>query len=452
MSEEVYNRIEFINGLYESGEFSYTPDILEGFKAPDIADVIRGLESDYRVSFFREIDPETAAEAFPILDEGVAREILEEIEPDEIAVLINRMASDNAADAINLLPFEKVHLVLEKVSREDYRDIIALLKFDEESAGGIMAKELLVIQRGTTIGEAIEYVRAEAEMVEHIQKLYVVDKEGVLLGTIPVVALITEEPDKRVDEIMVTDIEKVTVDTDQERVAAIFSKYDLYSIPVVDGRGKLLGRITVDDIIDVIEDEANEDFSRLAGTGDEEFWQKSPLKLSRARMPWLIAGLFGGITAAFVMNEFKASLQSIISLAFFVPVVMAMGGNVGIQSSAIVVRELAAGEFSLSQTGKKVLRELKVALINGSLLGSILFIVATLWLRDYRLGVILGTCLLFVVFWATFIGTSVPLLLNKMNIDPALATGPFITTFNDILGILVYLGVATIFIDWVSGA
>jgi len=451
MREDLRNRVEYINNFYRAGGFSFTPDIIEGLKPPDVADIISELESELRIPFFTSIAPDLAAEIFPVLDEGIESEILAELDPEAIALLINRMASDDAADAINLLPSDKVHLVLERVSRDDYRDIINLLRFDEESAGGIMARELLVIERGTTIGEAIEYVRAEAETVEHIQKLYVVDKEGVLLGAIPVVALITEDPGKRVDEIMLVDIEKVTVDTDQERVASVFAKYDLYSVPVVDGRGKLLGRITVDDIIDVIEEEANEDISRLAGTGDEEFWQKSPLKLSRARMPWLVAGLFGGIAAALVMNHFRGSLESLISLAFFVPVVMAMGGNVGIQSSAIVVRELATGEFSLSETGRKVFRELKVSIINGSVLGSILFIVSTLWLGEIRFGILLGGCLMFVVFWATLIGTSVPLLLNRIKVDPALATGPFITTFNDILGVLVYLGIATLFLDWVSG-
>ena len=451
MRENVEQKIEYISNLNKLGDYTFAPDILEGLKSPDIAEVITGLDRELRLLFFKSIDSDTAAEIFPVLDEGIGREFLEELEPEFIALIVNQMASDDAADTINLMPSEKIPIVLEKVSREDYRDIVGLLKFDEESAGGIMARELLVIRKDITIGEAIEFVRVEIDEIENIQNLYVVDRKGIFLGVIPIISLIIENPGKRVDEVMDTDIEKVNVEMDQEKVAAIFSRYDLYSVAVVDGKGKLLGRITVDDIIDVIEDEANEDISRMVGTGDEEFWTKSPLMLARARIPWLIVALFGGIGSAMVLSEFRESLETILSIAFFVPVITAMGGNVGIQSSAIVVRELATGEFSLSETGRKIFRELKVSIMNGTLLGSILFIVVVIWLRDYKLATLLGLCLFSVVFWAALVGTSVPLLLNKINIDPALATGPFITTFNDIVGIIFYLGIATIFLEWFIG-
>ena len=451
MRENIEKIIEEISSLYKSGGYTFSPDILEGLKPPDMAEVITGLEKELRLLFFKSIDSGTASEIFPVLDEGIGREFLEEFEPELIALIVNQMASDDAADAINLMPSEKIPIVLEKVSREDYRDIVGLLKFDEESAGGIMARELLVIRKDITIGEAIEFVRAEVDTVENIQNLYIVDRKGIFLGVIPIVSLIIENLGKRVDEVMDTDIEKVNVDMDQEKVAAVFSRYDLYSVAVVDGEGKLLGRITVDDIIDVIEDEANEDISRMAGTGDEEFWTKSPLMLARARIPWLIIALFGGIGSAMVLSGFRESLETILSIAFFVPVITAMGGNVGIQSSAIVVRELATGEFSLSETGRKIFRELRVSILNGTLLGLILFIVVVIWLKDYKLAMLLGLCLFSVVFWAALIGTSVPLLLNKINIDPALATGPFITTFNDIVGIVFYLGIATIFLEWFAG-
>ncbi|HSG27613.1 MAG TPA: magnesium transporter, partial [Candidatus Krumholzibacterium sp.] len=236
----------------------------------------------------------------------------------------------------------------------------------------------------------------------------------------------------------------------QEEVAALFAKYDLYSLPVVDHRGALVGRITVDDIIDVIEEEANEDITMMAGTGDEEFWERSPVRLSRARLPWLVIGLMGGIGSAMVMHAFKESLESLLTLAFFVPVIMAMGGNVGIQSSAIVVRELAVGGLSLTNTGGKLFRELKVSLINGLVLGVILLVTVVLWQRDFRLGSLLGLCMLIIICWATMMGALIPLVLRKMKIDPALATGPFITTLNDILGILIYLGIATLLLDWIG--
>jgi len=452
MREEIANRAEFLNRLFREGEFSFSSGMIDDLKFPDIAEVIGGLEREYRLEFFSSLDLGIKAEIIPMLDRGIVRDLLEVLDTGEIASFVNRMASDDAADMINLLPPEKVHLVLERISRRDYRDLIALLRFDEESAGGIMAREFLVVEKGITIAEATGIVRDQSKLIEHLHNLYIVDSEGVLLGSVPVISLITEEPDTVVSEVMNTDIERVTVDVDQEKVAAIFRKYDLYSLAVVDGRGKLVGRITVDDIIDIIEEEANEDISHLVGTGEAEFWQKSPIKLSKSRMPWLITGLAGGIAVAVIMNSFRDALESIISLAFFVPVIMAMGGNVGIQSSAIVVRELATEEFTFVETGRKIFRELKVSLINGSILGLLLFIVVFLWFRDFSLGILVGSCLLFIVIWATFIGTAVPLLFHRMNVDPALATGPFITTFNDIMGVLVYLAMATAMLRWVMAA
>lgn len=449
MREELANRVDYLTRLFQEEEFSFSTGMVDDLKSPDIAEVISGLDREYRLEFFDSLDLDTKAEIIPFLDRGIVEEILQNLEPDEIAAYVNRMASDDAADMINLLQPQRVHLVLERVSRKDYRDLIALLRFDEESAGGIMAREFLVAEKDTTIAEAMKIVRDRKDQVEHLHTLYIVDSEGILLGSIPVISLIIEEPDAVVSEVMNTDIEKVTADVDQEKVAAIFRKYDLYSLAVVDGRGKLVGRITVDDIMDIIEEEANEDISHLVGTGEEEFWQKSPVKLSRSRMPWLIAGLGGGIAVAIIMNTFRGALESVISLAFFVPVIMAMGGNVGIQSSAIVVRELATEDFSFVQTGRKIFRELKVSLINGSILGLILFIVVFIWFRDINLGILVGSCLLFIVVWATLIGTAVPLLFHRINVDPALATGPFITTFNDIMGVLVYLAMATIMLRWV---
>ena len=309
----------------------------------------------------------------------------------------------------------------------------------------------MTVKSGIRIADVIALLRREAEEIEHIQNIYVVDRQGMLLGFIPVFNLIVLDPESRVDEVMTRDVVSVTVDTDQEEVAAVIAKYDLYSLPVVDQRGRLVGRITVDDIIDVIEEEANEDITLMAGTGEEEFGARSSIMVSRARLPWLLTGLFGGIASAFVMDHFRNSLESVLTLAFFVPVIMAMGGNVGTQSSAIVVRELAIGSAGLMRTSTKLMRELKVSLINGFVLGSVLLFITYLWQRDYRLGLLLGLCMITIILWATLMGAVVPLLLKKINIDPALATGPFITTSNDILGILIYLGIATLFLDWLGG-
>ena len=451
MEDERQQIIERIESVIDAGEFSQIQNVLEGMRSADVSDLLMALPVEKRMILFGTFERELASEVLTLVDEGAARAIIEELEEPEVVGLIELMASDDATDIINLLPDGQVQRVLGRISREEYEDVRELLKFDEESAGGLMAREVMKIRLDAKIFDIIKMLRSEEGSIEQLQNIFVVDREGVLLGYIPILKLIVVDPDDGVEEVMVSDFLSVTVETDQEEVAALFAKYDLYSLPVVDARGKLVGRITVDDIIDVIEEEATEDITIMAGTGEEEFWERSPVKVSRARLPWLLTGLFGGIASAIVMNHFKGSLESVLTLAFFVPVITAMGGNVGIQSSAIVVRELSIGGVSVVRTGGKLLRELKVSIINGLVLGSVLLAIVWLWQKDYRLGVLLAVCMMTIILWATLMGAVVPLLLKKMNIDPALATGPFITTSNDIFGILTYLGIATLFLDWIGG-
>lgn len=451
MEEDLQHKIESIEAAFEEGSISQLGTLVEDLRPPDVAEVLQALPPDRRILLFDALEPERASEALALLGEGPAKELLEELDEGKLVSLVDLMASDDATDIIYLLPPERTQEVLKRISREEYEDVSELLKFDEDSAGGLMARELMTVRRETKIKEVVKLLRSESENIENIQNIYIVDGQEVLLGYIPIINLLVVDPEDQVEEVMTKDVVSVNTHTDQEEVASIFSKYDLYSVPVIDEKGRLVGRITVDDIIDVIEEEANEDITLMAGTADEELWERSPIGISRARLPWLLTGLFGGIASAIVMNHFRSSLESILTLAFFVPVITAMGGNVGIQSSAIVVRELALGGLSVMRTSGKLLRELKVSLLNGLVLGAVLLAVVTLWQKDFRLGILLGICMLTIIFWATLMGAIVPLLLKKMNIDPALATGPFITTSNDILGILIYLGIATLFIEWIGG-
>ncbi len=451
MEEEEYrNRIDFINSAIDQDNYSALESMLGELNPPEIASLIHGIEAERQIILFRILRPEVQGEVIKMVDEVTDVELLKRLEDEEVVSFISGMASDDAADIINLLPSDRTRSVLSKVSAEDYKVLIELLRFDEDTAGGLMARELITVRGDMTISHIIELLREEAEDIEGVQNVYVVDSSNILLGMIPVINLIMEEPGRRVEEVMERDVVKISVQTDQEEVASIFARYDLYSIPVVDDVGRLMGRITVDDIIDVIEEEANEDITLMAGTADEELWEKSAVAVSRMRLPWLLAGLGGGIASAFLMSRFRTSLETLIALSFFVPIVMAMGGNVGIQSSAIVVRELAIGDKGLVRIGRKLWQELKVSLINGLVLGTVFFAVVTIWQQNYRLGLFLGICLMGIILWATFMGTSVPLLLKKMDVDPALATGPFITTSNDILGILIYLGVASLLINWID--
>jgi magnesium transporter len=450
MDENLDRKVDSIREIFESGDLPRLGGSLEGLRVPDAAEVLTALPAEIRVPLFKSMEQEMASEVLTFVDEGIARALLELLTVDEMASLIDPMASDDATDIINLLNADNAGAVLRRISREDYEHVSELLKFDEESAGGLMDRELVTVRAGKSISDVIAKLRSGLANIEQIQNIYVIDSQSVLLGTIPLINLLVTDPGKKVEEVMERDILTVTADTDQEEVAAIFSKYDLYSIPVVDENGRLAGRITVDDIIDVIEEEATEDISMMAGTGEEEFYERSPVKLSRARLPWLLTGLFGGIASAMMMNNFQESLESVLTLAFFVPVITAMGGNVGIQSSAIVVRELALGGLSVSQTGGKLLRELKVSIINGIVIGTVLLLIVTIWQKDFRLGILLGICIFIIICWATIMGAFIPLMLKKAKIDPALATGPFITTFNDILGIAIYLGIATVFLEWLG--
>jgi len=289
-------------------------------------------------------------------------------------------------------------------------------------------------------------IREKREEVENLYYVFVINDHGRLVGVISLKDLVLERRGRRISEFMDPKVIAVHVDTDQEEVANLVKKYDLVNIPVVDGQGVLVGRITHDDIIDVIEEEADEDIALMAGVIHQEIAEESPLKISRARLPWLIAGLFGGMLAAAVINQFETSLERVLALSFFFPVIMAMGGNTGTQAATVAVRGLATGDIGLVNVGKRLWVEMKVALLNGVICGILLGFIAGVWISDYGLGIVIGLALIVIILSSGLIGAAVPLALRKWNIDPALATGPFVTTSNDVLGLLIYLGFVTLFL------
>jgi magnesium transporter len=281
---------------------------------------------------------------------------------------------------------------------------------------------------------------------EDFYYVYVTDRSQHLKGRIPLPRLILAAPDTPVVRLM-EDTPSVPAEMDQEEVADIVRKYDLPSLPVVDREGRLIGRITIDDIVDVIHEEADEDYSRLAGTAEEEFQEPSVARKAAIRLPWLVTGLVGGTLSAVVLSRFEESLERMIALAFFVPVIMAMGGNVAIQSSAVMVRGLATGEVTAKDATVRLLKEVGVSVITGIICALLIFLTAWFWWNDLRLGIVVGGAMLSVILISTSVGAFVPLTLDRFKVDPALATGPFVTTTNDILGILIYLSLAT----WVYG-
>ncbi|MBL7074277.1 magnesium transporter [candidate division KSB1 bacterium] len=446
MTEEIKKEhIKVIQGLIAEGKSLEVRTRLKDMHPADVADLLENLNEADRNYVFRLLDKEQASEVVLELEEVHRDRLLDQLDPKQISRLVDGMESDDAADIVAELEAGVADQVLAAIGRRAREEVQALLGFAEETAGAIMAKEMVAVKRDSTQAQAIQEIRRQAQEMEEVYYVFVVDDEQKLVGIVSLKDLIIAEPQQRVGDLMNPDVIYAQVDQDQEEVAHLVRKYDLASVPVVDNGGRLVGRITVDDIVDVIDEEAAEDISLMAGT-EEDHRETSVFRITRQRLPWLVVGLLGGIIAALVMSRFELSLEKVLALAFFVPVVTAMGGNIGVQSSSIVVRGLAAGEIGLSGMKGRLFREIRVALINGLLLGTLIFIIIDLWLGRYDIGLAVGTALVVNILIASLLGSNVPILLKKLNIDPALAMGPFVTTANDIIGLFIYLGIATLFL------
>lgn len=432
-----------IAALLKDGDKTALRSELKGVLAADVAAAARHLDDGEVVGLLKLLPEEFSADVIVELGDETREDVLERLTPREIAEVVEEMDSDDAADVVSELEEEKAGEVVELLEEEDRREITQLLAYPEDSAGGIMQLEVVSVREDRSVARAIEKIRmAFGDVKEDFFYVYVVDADGKLVGKLPLPRLILARPEDTVGSVMDEDVHPVAAETDQEEVARIFQKYDLPSLPVVDREQHLLGRITVDDIVDVIQEEAAEDYSRLAGTDEEEFTEGSILRKAAIRLPWLVTGLVGGVLSAIVLSHFEADLSAVITLAFFVPVIMAMGGNVAIQSSAVMVRALATGEVTPRDASRRLAREVGVSIITGAVCAVLIFAAAWIWWGDQRLGIVVSGSMLSVILISTSVGAFVPLALERMRIDPALATGPFVTTSNDILGILIYLSLA----------
>lgn len=403
---EIYTEIDI-----ESAKFLYL--LLEGEKA---ADVLAELEDDDRGKFMKVLPSETIATQF-----------------------INEMDSDDAADVLADLPEAKKEEVLQLIQDVDQAgDIVDLLSYDEDTAGGLMAKEMITVNDNWTILTALKEMRKQAENVDEVFYVYVVDDANILKGTLSLKKLVLASSSQNISNLYNPDVISVHTDTNDEDVANIMTKYDLVSLPVIDAIGRLMGRITIDDIVDVIQEEAEKDYQLASGITEDVEHSDSVWLLTRARLPWLMIGLFGGILVALVIGKFEVDLKINPKMAFFIPLIAAMAGNVGIQSSAIVVQSIANNTLGLESTVTKLLKELFVGLLNGGILAVLLFVYNYYFSDSLALTFTVSISLFIVILFAAFFGTLIPLLLNKVKIDPALATGPFITTMNDIMGLFIY--------------
>ena len=421
--------------------------IFSNYHHADIAEVLQELNSDDATYIIKLLDSEKTSDVLMELDDDYREKILKNLSIQEIAEEVEELDSDDATDIISELPEEKQKKVISKISDAEHKaDIKELLKYDEDSAGGLMAKELIKVNENWSVTRCVKEMRTQASEVTRVHSVYVVDNDNILLGRLSLKDLLVADQKTKIKSIYKKNVDHV-FDTDTaESVASTMQKYDLGAIPVINKKKKLLGRITIDDIVDLIKEEAEEDYQLAAGILQDVDVDDSIFELTRARLPWLIVGLIGGIGAAFVMGGFDEILLQHKILFYFTPLIAAMAGNVGVQSSAIIVQGLANDEIKGS-INNRLFKETLLSILNGVILAGLLFLFIYFWKGEIDIALALSIALVAVVIVAGIIGTFIPLFLNKRGIDPAIATGPFITTSNDIFGILIYFMVAKLILQ-----
>ncbi len=434
--------IEDIKNRIREGADKELLSLFEDVHHADIAEILEEVNWDEAVYLVKLLDSEKTSEALMELDEDVRERLLDSLTPKEIAEEIEEMDTDDAVDAIAELDEEIQEAVIEQIEDEEHKaDIREMLQYDEDSAGGLMAKELIKVKETWTVAGCVREMRRQAEEVTRVHSIYVVTKENELIGRLSLKDLLTSDTKTKISEIYIPKVDYVHVNDEAEEVAKLMQKYDLEAIPVVDDDKKLQGRITIDDIVDFIKEEAEKDYQLAAGISQDVEADDSIIQLTRARLPWLFLGLIGGVGAAAIMGGFEEILENYALLFFFTPLIAAMAGNVGVQSSAIIVQGLANDDVKGS-IASRLLKEMLLAMLNGLILGIVLFFFTWFWYGDIKSAVAIALSLFVVIIMAGIIGTFIPLFLDKRNIDPAIATGPFITTSNDIFGILIYFWIA----------
>ncbi|RXR24489.1 magnesium transporter [Flavobacterium stagni] len=424
-------------------------DLLSELHYADIAEIMEELDDNQASYIFSILDSEKTADVLMEIDEELRVKILKRMSAKEIAEEIDELDTDDAADIIAELPQSKKEEVISELEDVEHaKDIVDLLRYDEDTAGGLMGKELVKVNENWNVLTCVKEMRLQAENVTRVHSIYVVDDDNRLKGRLSLKDLLTTSTKTPISDVYIKKVDYVRVNTSNTEVARIMQKYDLEAIPVVDEMGRLVGRITIDDIVDVIKEEADKDYQLAAGISQDVEADDSILELTRARLPWLVLALFGGFISVHTLGLFEPAMKEHGQLFFFTPLIAAMAGNVGVQSSAIIVQGLANNSISGS-LWNRLLKEISLSLLNGIILATILFL-GSHFLLGYatQIGEIIAVALISVIVIASLIGTFIPLLLDKMGIDPALATGPFITTSNDICGILIYFSIARLILGF----
>ncbi len=441
--------LESLREGIETQDNAFIRDSLEGVNVADIAAILDELNMDEALYVLRLLEPVVSADILIELDEDSLIKVIREMEPLELAALIDQMESDDAVDILILMPIkEREEVISHLQEKEKSANILDLLRYDEDTAGGLMAKEFIKANKNWNVVQTIEEIRRQAEKVEKIYSIYVVDNKQHLLGRVSLKRIILAASDTKIADIYDPDIISVPTYMDGEDVAEIMRKYDLESVPVVNAKQKLLGRITVDDILDLIREQSEEDIQAMTGYSDDVEESDSVFKISKARLPWLLIGVVGGLMGSRIIGLFEDGLSKYIALASFIPLVGATGGNVGIQSSSLVVQTLASKSVFDDTPWQRFIKGLLIALVNGLVVGVFVFgVVYFIYGFDAIFGVTVGLALFCVVLLASFMGTVTPLALNRFGVNPAIASGPFITTANDLIGLAVYFLVAMMLLE-----
>ncbi len=440
--------IQKVKQLIEANDSKAIDKIFKEMHPADIADVLDVINFDEAVFVIRLLDNETTSDILEELEEDTREKVLKELSVKEIARELDELETDAAADIIAELPEERIEKVIAQLEdKEHAKDIVDLMRYDEDSAGGLMGKELVAVKEIWTVTQAVKEMRKQAQNLDEVYIVYVVDDTGQLLGRLSLKSLLTAKTNTLVKDVYIPDIQYVKTKEHASEVAQIMQKYDLFVIPVVDELNHLVGNITIDDVVDYIIDEADKDYQMAAGLTDDVEADDSVFELVKGRLPWLVLGLFGGLLSVLIMSGFDEALIANKELFFFAPLIAAMAGNVGVQSSAIIVQGLANNIIKGSMWNR-LFKEVGISLFNGVVLSVLVVIFSQQFGLSWLFSLTVGFSLVIVIIMAALVGTFVPIILDKRGIDPALATGPFITTSNDIFGIFLFFYLAKVLLNF----
>ena len=442
--------LDSIKSLIEQGNNALLIKKLKPIHYADIAEIIETLSIEEATYIIKLLKSKTTADALTEVDPDTREQILDNLSINEIAREVSELKTDDATDLILELPEARKEKVMSQIQDDEHvKDIRDLLRYDENTAGGLMAKELVKVEEDLSVLKCLNKMRAQAENVTRVHSIYVVDQNNVLKGRLSLKDLITANSRDKVKDIYIPKVDFVTVDQENEEVAKIMSKYDLEAIPVVNNKKELLGRITIDDIVDVIKEEADKDYQLAAGISKDVEADDTIFELVKARLPWLFLGLLGGLGSVFILQDFEAIMEQprLRNLFFYTPLIAAMAGNVGVQSSAIIVQGLA-NDAVKGSLFKRLIKEVGLSLINGFALALIIIFFGALINQELLVSFTIAGSMILVIVVAALVGTFVPIILDKKNIDPAIATGPFITTANDIFGIFLFFYIAKLVLDF----